>query len=140
MKRFAGAGSNMNLVPNIQIERVIGIPFNFSFTGGAGVAYTTSYTISTAYEFLWDITGLYQSTARDFQMNIRDEHTSEDMFTSNVWASMITGNGQNQNALMHPYIFRPGTTVTVTAVDTTGGGAITTQVLLMGYKAHRATA
>ena len=127
-------------------QRIFGIPFDFTSVGtAAGTAYTLSYTISTNFNFMWELTqavkldvttGVQDSftapAIRDVGLQIRDEFTSEDMFTNPIFISEITGNGKNQNILPRPYVFRGGSTITLTVTDTFGGAAFRMQIALMG--------
>jgi hypothetical protein len=73
--------------------------------------------------------------ATDFKIQIRDGYATEDFFTSAVWASLHVGNGEKPFYLPRPYIFRGGTTITVTCTDNaTGQTDAEIQVVLIGYK------
>lgn len=130
------------------LQRMFGIPFDFVIGLVAGTAYTNRYTISTGYNFLWELTqvskrilatGVPDSSAtptlRDVNLNIRDELTSEDMFVSPIYLTMLAGDGRNQNILPRPYIFNGGTTITLTLTDVYGGAAgMHIQIAFIGYK------
>lgn len=130
------------------IQRVFGLPFDFTILTTAGATYSSKYTISTNFDFMWELTQASKRNAttgvsdpalspalRDVSFNIRDEFTSEDMFVSPIYVSSVTGDGRNQNILPRPYIFLGGTTITLTITDIYGGVAgFHLQIALIGYK------
>lgn len=132
------------------LQRLFGIPFSFTIGTTAGASYNQTYTISTNFNFLWEITqvvkldsngvpdSLTSPAIRDVTMQIRDEFTSEDMFVNPIYLSMLAGDGRNQNILPRPYEFLGGTTISITIVDTFGGAGFTLQVALIGYKIRKA--
>lgn len=152
MTRFSGSlGEERKAPPEIKakpiIQRFFGIPFDFSVLTTAGAVYTAKYTISTNFDFLWELTQVSKRTTagvldsltspaiRDVSLNIRDEFTSEDMFVSSIYLSMLGGDGRNQNILPRPYVFLGGTTITLNVTDVYGGAAaFHLQVALIGYK------
>lgn len=130
------------------VQRIFGIPFDFTSVGtAAGATYTDTYTISTNFNFAWELTqfaklnvstgvpdSLTTPAIRDVQLQVRDEYTSEDMFVNPIFLSELAGDGRNQNILPRPYIFGGGTTITLTITDVFGGAAFRLQVGLIGYK------
>lgn len=151
MTRFSGFGAEERKAPEIKarpiIQRLFGIPFDFAVLTTAGAVYTSKYTISTNFDFLWELTQVSKRNAttgvidsltapaiRDASLNIRDEFTSEDMFVSPLYLSMLCGDGKNQNILPRPYVFLGGTTITLSVTDVYGGTAFALQIALIGYK------
>lgn len=151
MTRFHSFGAEERKAPEIKakpiVQRLFGIPFDFSVLTTAGAVYTSNYTISTNFDFLWELTQISKRNAttgvldsltapaiRDVTLNIRDEFTSEDMFVSPIYLSMLGGDGRNQNILPRPYVFLGGTTITLNLTDVYGGTAFALQVALIGYK------
>lgn len=131
------------------IQRVFGIPFDFVILTTAGATYSSKYTISTNFDFMWELTqaskrntttgvpdSLTSPALRDVSFNIRDEFTSEDMFVSPIYVSSIAGDGRNQNILPRPYVFLGGTTITLTITDVYGHATdgFHLQIALIGYK------
>ena len=130
----------------IKTERLLGIPFDFEIGTTAGASYVEKYTISTGYDFIWEMlqvsrrnssTGVPDSvlspSIRDVLINIRDEFTGKDMFTSGVYVLSIAGYGFSPFILPQPYTFKGGTTITVTVEDTYGGSSgFHLQILLFG--------
>lgn len=129
-------------------QRIFGIPFDFLSVGTvAGASYTDTYTISTNFNFAWELTqftkldgttgvpdSVITPAIRDVQLQIRDEFTSEDMFVAPIYLSELAGDGRNQNILTRPYIFLGGTTITITVTDVFGGTAFRLQLGLLGFK------
>lgn len=151
--------------PKIQkkpiVQRIFGIPFDFLSVGpsGAGASYVSQFTISTNFNFLWESTQIVKllpaddATApnaadsilnpriRDVQLQIRDEFTSEDMFSNPIFVSMLAGDGRFQHIIPRPYVFLGGTTITVTVIDIFGAPTTSPaienfrmQIALIGYK------
>lgn len=146
MTRRTLRGPEQEVIGRPIIQRVFGLPFDFSILTTAGASYPSAYTISTSFDFMWELTqcskhntsGIIDSLTtpaiRDVKINIRDEYTSEDMFVSAIYLSELCGDGRNQNILPRPYVFLGGTTITMTITDVYGGTAFNTQVSLIGYK------
>ncbi|HDD44341.1 MAG TPA: hypothetical protein ENG63_05730 [Candidatus Desulfofervidus auxilii] len=126
-------------------QRLLGIPFDFEIGTTAGASYVEKYTISAGYNFIWEMlqaskrntSGVPDSvlspSIREVYLNIRDEFTGKDMFTSGICLLSVTGYGFSPFILPRPYIFRGGTTITVTIEDTHGGSeGFYLQIVLFG--------
>ena len=126
-------------------QRLLGIPFDFEIGTTAGASYVSKYTISAGYNFIWemlqaskrDTSGVPDSvlspSIREVYLNIRDEFTGKDMFTSGVYILSIAGYGFSPFILPNPYVFKGGTTITVTIEDVYGGtSGFHLQILLFG--------
>jgi len=139
-------------MPRIEkAERLLGIQFNFTIGTTAGASYVSKFTISAGYNFVWELTqavkwnasgvpdSILNPSIRDVFVNIRDEYTSEDMFVNPVSLALVTGQGAYQYVLPRPYVFRGGTTITVTVIDAYGGAeGFNLQIVLLGYKIYGA--
>ncbi|MCD6081074.1 MAG: hypothetical protein J7J54_06475 [Candidatus Omnitrophica bacterium] len=134
----------------IKKEQLFGIPFEFDIETTAGEVYIKKHTLSTGYYFVWEIVqavkfksdgtpdSILSPTLRDVYIQIRDEYTTEDMFTSPVSLHLVTGQGAYQYVLPKPYMFLPGTSITVTITDKFGGSSgFKLQVVLLGYRIAR---
>ncbi len=132
-------------MPEVKNERLLGIPFEFEIGTTAGASYVEKYTISSGYDFIWELfmaskrntegvpDSVLSPSIRDVLINIRDEFTGKDMFVSGVYVLSIAGYGFSPFILPRPYIFKGGTTVTVTVEDKYGGDSgLHLQILLMG--------
>ena len=120
-----------------KIERLFVLPFDLTMTSGATI--TDKYPISNEFDFIWEILNVYHAATspREFNLQIRDELVTEDLFVAPVRASLIAGNGQNPFILPRPYIFRGGTHLKVTATDTATGANFAIQLAFFGYKAKK---
>ncbi len=132
-------------MPEIKNERLLGIPFDFEIGTTAGASYVEKYTISSGYDFIWEMLqvskrntdgvpdSVLSPSIRDVLINIRDEFTGKDMFTSGVYILSIAGYGFSPFILPRPYTFKGGTTITVTVEDKYGGASgFHLQILLFG--------
>ena len=137
----------------IKKEQLFGIPFEFDIGTTAGEVYVKKHTLSAGYYFVWEIIqavkfksdgtpdSILSPTLRDVYIQIRDEYTTEDMFTSPISLYLVTGQGAYQYVLPRPYMFLPGTTITVTVTDKFGGSSgFKLQVALLGYRIARTAA
>jgi hypothetical protein len=108
------------------------IPFDFTNIP-AGEQSIKKYTLSLGWHFVLVGINRYQDTGQA-KINITNSFTGESIFTDDVIADSVTGNGNQTFVCPKPFIFRKTETIEVKVVNTGGTTINNLQIVLIGYK------